>query len=151
MKISTLFFGEIEVQESDIFTFTQGVPGFEELTQFTLVQPEDSAPFSYIQSVQEGDLTFLVTDPFLFFNDYDINVTDALQAELQIEKPDDVLVWSVVTVNDDFTQITLNLLAPIIWNVRSKVAKQIILHDSEYKVKHEIVLNEVSETTQVEG
>lgn len=151
MKITTLFFGEIEVQDPDIVTFTQGVPGFEELTRFTLVQPADSGPFSYFQSVQEGGLAFLVTDPFLFFKDYELSIPDAVQTELMIEKPKDVLVWSVVTVNDDFTKITLNLLAPIIWNVQEKVAKQIILHDSEYNVKHEIVLSEVGEPTQVEG
>ncbi|GFZ97638.1 flagellar assembly factor FliW [Paenibacillus marchantiophytorum] len=155
MKISTLFFGELEVIDEEIVTFTQGVPGFEELTQFTLVQPEDSAPFSYIQSVQEGDLSFVVTDPFLFFKDYDISLPEALQAELKIEQPEDVLVWTVVTVNHDFSKITLNLLAPIIWNVKTKMAKQIILHDSEYNTKHEIVLNadsdEASEPTQVEG
>ncbi|NOU70001.1 flagellar assembly protein FliW [Paenibacillus sp. LMG 31458] len=155
MNISTLFFGELEVQETEVFTFAQGVPGFEELTQFTLVQPADSAPFSYIQSVQEGGLSFLVTDPFLFFKDYDISLPETVQEELKIEQPGDVLVWSVVTMNDDFTKITLNLLAPIIWNVKTKLAKQIILHDSEYNIKHEIVLSEVSEEanepTQVEG
>lgn len=149
MNISTLFFGELDVKETEIFTFPQGVPGFEELTQFTLVQPEDSAPFSYIQSVEEGDLSFLVTDPFLFFKDYDISLPEAVQEELKIDQPGDVLVWSVVTVNDDFTKITLNLLAPIIWNVKAKLAKQIILHDSDYNVKHEIVLSETA--TQVEG
>ena len=144
-------FRRLEVQEAEVFTFAQGIPGFEELTQFTLVQPADSAPFSYIQSVQEGELSFLVTDPFLFFKDYDISLPEAVQEELKIEQPGDVLVWSVVTVNDDFTKITLNLLAPIIWNVKTKLAKQIILHDSEYTVKHEIVLSEASEPTQVEG
>ncbi|MDD9271801.1 flagellar assembly protein FliW [Paenibacillus sp. GCM10023248] len=148
MQISTLFFGELEVHESEIFTFPQGVPGFEGLTKFTLVQPEDSAPFSYIQSIEESGLSFLVTDPFLFFKEYDIHLPESLQEELKIENPGDVLVWSVVTVNKDFTKITLNLLAPIIWNVKEKLAKQIILHDSEYGIKHEIVLHEV---TQVEG
>ncbi|NOV00473.1 flagellar assembly protein FliW [Paenibacillus planticolens] len=148
MHISTLFFGELDVQESEVVTFTQGVPGFEGLTKFTLVQPEDSAPFSYIQSVQNGDLSFLVTDPFLFFKEYDIHLSDSLLEELKIETADDVIVWSVVTVNSDFTKFTLNLLAPIIWNVKSKMAKQVILHDSEYNVKHEIVLGEAA---QVEG
>ncbi|BFT68671.1 flagellar assembly protein FliW [Paenibacillus sp. P36] len=148
MHISTLFFGELDVQQSEVFTFTQGVPGFESLTQFILVQPEGSAPFSYIQSIQNGDLSFLVVDPFLFFKEYDILLPDNLQEELKIDKPEDVLVWSVVTVNSDFTKCTMNLLAPIIWNVKEKLAKQIILHDSEYNVKHEIVL---SEAAQVEG
>ena len=89
--------------------------------------------------------------PFLFFKDYELSIPDSVQAELKIEKQEDVLVWSVVTVNDDFTKITLNLLAPIIWNVQEKLAKQIILHDSEYNVKHEIMLSEVGEATQVEG
>jgi hypothetical protein len=47
MNISTLFFGELEVEEKDTITFIQGVPGFEDLTRYTRIQPEGNIPFLY--------------------------------------------------------------------------------------------------------
>ncbi|MCD1260845.1 flagellar assembly protein FliW [Paenibacillus athensensis] len=152
MKINTLFFGELEVEEQDIFTFSQGVPGFEGLTRYVLVHPEESAPFSYIQSLDEAGLSFLIGNPFSFFDEYDFTLSEAVQLELQIESPDDVAVWSVMTVNEDCTAMTVNLLAPIILNTKARMGKQIILHDSTYRTKHELVLSPADEaTSEVEG
>ncbi|TXK80949.1 flagellar assembly protein FliW [Paenibacillus sp. N3.4] len=153
MKINTLFFGELQVEEAEIITFPNGIPGFEEFTQFTLVQSAESAPFSYMQSIQQGELSFLVTDPFLFFKDYEISLTESVQEELKIEQPTDVQLRIVVTVSDDNTKITANLLAPIVWNTIKQLAKQVILHDSDYQVKHELIISDLNKTMQeqVEG
>lgn len=151
MKINTLFFGELQVEAEDIITFPSGIPGFEEYTQFALVQPEDSAPFSYLQSIQQGELSFLIVDPFLFFKDYEISLPDSTQEELQILHAADVQLWSVVTVSGDNSKLTANLLAPIVWNTGKQLAKQVILHDSDYQVKHEIIINDENEIMQLEG
>lgn len=151
MKINTLFFGELQVEEADIIRFPNGIPGFEEFTQYTLVQPADSAPFSYMQSIQQGELSFLVTDPFLFFKEYEISLPESVQDELKIEQVTDIQLWTVVTVNNDNSKITANLLAPIVCNTINRVAKQVILHDSDYHVKHEIIISDLNETMQVEG
>ncbi|MGG1518940.1 flagellar assembly protein FliW [Paenibacillus oryzisoli] len=151
MKVATLFFGEVDVREEDVITFGQGLPGFETLTKFTWIQSEESAPFSYMQSTEEAGVSLLVTDPFLFVNDYDLTLPDTLQDELQIERAEDVAVLAVVTVNKDYTKFSLNLLAPMVWNVSRNLAKQIILHDSDYPTKYEIALGGMIETTQAEG
>jgi len=152
MKINTLFFGELEVEEQEVITFPQGIPGFEEWTRYVLIHPEESAPFSYIQSLEEAGLSFLVGNPFSFFEEYDFTLTEVVQLELQIESPDDVAVWSVITVNEDCTAMTVNLLAPIVMNTRVRLGKQIILHDSPYRTKHELVLSPADEAaSEVEG
>jgi flagellar assembly factor FliW len=151
MNISTLFFGELEVEEKDTITFIQGVPGFEDLTRYTRIQPERNIPFLYLQSLEKGELSFLVTNPFLFFKEYDFQLPELAQDELQIKQPEDVEVWSIVTVNEDYTKATVNLLAPIIVNSKNQTAKQVILNDTEYKVKHELVLIDANETNQTEG
>jgi flagellar assembly factor FliW len=151
MNISTLFFGELEVEEKDIITFIQGVPGFEDLTRYMWIQAEENIPFLYLQSLEKGELSFLVTNPFLFFKEYDFQLPEFAQDELLIEQPEDVEVWSIVTVNEDYTKATVNLLAPIIVNTKNQTAKQVILNDTEYKVKHELVLIDANETNQTEG
>jgi flagellar assembly factor FliW len=62
------------------------------------------------------------------------------QQELNIENEADVAVWSIVTIDRHNNEVTLNLLAPIVVNVRDKRGKQIILHDSDYQTKHKLAL-----------
>jgi flagellar assembly factor FliW len=104
-----------------------------------------------LQSLDLGELSFLIMDPFLFFREYDFELPEFVQQQLQIEQPEDVQVWSIVSVKEDFSKATINLLAPIIVNYKSRLAKQIILHDTEYKVKHELVLIDPDETNDTEG
>ncbi|MDQ0902944.1 flagellar assembly protein FliW [Paenibacillus sp. V4I7] len=151
MIVQTLFFGELEVVEADTMTFPGGIPGFEACTQFMLVQPADSLPFSYLQSIQQPELSFLVVDPFLFFKDYEISLPDSVQEELLIEQATDVQLYTVVTVSNGNSKITTNLLAPIVMNTKKCLAKQVILHDSNYQVKHEIIINNPLETMKDEG
>jgi flagellar assembly factor FliW len=138
MIVNTLSFGELEIDPKDIYEFANGIPGFEEYIQFIIVQPDPEMQFCYIQSIEESNIAFLVCNPFIFHEDYDFQLSDTNQHELNIENEADVAVWSVVTIDRNNNEVTLNLLAPIVVNVRDKRGKQIILHDSEYKTKHKL-------------
>ncbi|MNI38592.1 Flagellar assembly factor FliW [compost metagenome] len=151
MNVTTLFFGELQVEEKDVITFTQGMPGFEELTKYTMIKPDESLPFIYFQSMEEGGLSFLMTNPFQFFGDYDFELSTSIQEELKIQDQTDISVWTVVTVNDDFSKASVNLMAPVVLNQKENLAKQIILHDSEYQIKHELILNTSDETNEAKG
>lgn len=136
MKVNSLFFGDLNIEEEEILVFTQGIPGFETLTKFTIIKPDDTLPIYYFQSLEEGAIAFLVTDPFLVLKDYDFELSSSTQEELKIEKIEDVAVRVVVTITS--SQMNVNLLAPIIINPNQRLAKQIILHESNYKIKHEL-------------
>ncbi|WP_165972309.1 flagellar assembly protein FliW [Paenibacillus piri] len=148
MKIATLHFGEMEFTEQDVFHFTQGLPGLDDHRQFLLIPLEEGIPFSYLQSVEEGNLSILVTNPFDFFQDYDFSLSEEVRQELRIEEPIEVEVWSAVTVNEDLMEATVNLLAPIVVNSKKRIGKQIILHDSSYHVKHQLPLAIADESTK---
>jgi flagellar assembly factor FliW len=151
MIVNTLSFGELKIDPEDIYEFANGIPGFEENLRFIIVQPDPEMQFCYIQSVEESKLAFLVCNPFLFYEDYDFQLSETNLQELTIEEEADVAVWSVVTVDKSNNKISLNLLAPIVVNIRSKRGKQIILHDSNYQVKHSLSLPRSGNKTNVEG
>ncbi|SFL89115.1 flagellar assembly factor FliW [Paenibacillus sp. 1_12] len=140
MKINTLYFGELEYSKQEMFHFSNGLPGLEEHRDFLLIPMEEGVPFSYLQSLDEGSLSILVTNPFDYFHDYDFSMNEGTQFELQIEQPEDIEVWSAVTVTEDLNEVTVNLLAPIIVNSKKKLGRQIILHDSGYTTKHPLPL-----------
>jgi flagellar assembly factor FliW len=140
MIVNTQSFGELDIDPKDVYEFANGIPGFEENQRYIIVQPDPEMQFCYIQSIEVNNLAFLVCNPFLFYADYDFQLSDAFQQELNIENEADVAVWSVVTIDRHNNEVSLNLLAPIVVNIRDKRGKQIILHDSDYQTKHKLVL-----------
>ncbi|MBT2693681.1 flagellar assembly protein FliW [Bacillus sp. ISL-55] len=136
MKINTKYHGEVEVEE--ILTFEKGLPGFVDEKQFALLPLSDDEFYFVLQSVSTPGLAFVLTNPFHFMKEYDFQLEDATVDELSLESERDVAVYSILTVQDPFEKTTANLQAPIIINQRNRKAKQVILHDEQYKTKHPI-------------
>jgi flagellar assembly factor FliW len=136
MKLNTDQFGEIEIEANRIVTFTAGIPGFEHLQQFIFLQPELEIPFSFMQSIEDPNISLIVTNPFHFYPDYVCELPYLYINELMISQEQDAMIWSVVTIQGSLDKATINLLAPIIVNSNQKLGKQIILHGTEYQTKH---------------
>lgn len=152
MEINSLQFGILEIEEKDIYTFPQGIPGFEEYHRYIFIQPEENIPFTSMQSVDEGGLAFILTNPFLFYPDYEFDLSDTIIEELGIEDVSrDAMICSIVSVSRDINDATLNLMAPVIVNTKLRQGKQIILHDSLYKTKHYLDFGKSKETRQNKG
>ncbi len=140
VKVATEVVGEIDVHDDAIITFPHGLLGFEDVRKFTLINIGDDIPFTYLQAVEIGELAFVVTNPFLFYPEYEFELSEIIKQELGIEKSEDVVLVSMITIkNGELKDATINLLAPIIINARRAVGKQIILHDSTYNTKHTLV------------
>lgn len=139
MQIQTKFLGEVEVQENEIFTFEAGLPGFEEHKKYALLPLDADLPVALLQSFDEEEVGFVVAYPFAFKPDYAFDLSDEDKADLQIEKPEDVLTYSIMTLNEPFARSTINLLAPVVLNVTKKLGKQVVLADQEaYPVRFSI-------------
>lgn len=133
MILNTNHLGEIEFEKKDIIQFPKGIPGFEEEKEFIVVLTGDiEFPYTYLQSVKSEDLAFIMTDPFLFLEDYDFEISDEDADFLELknkEQIDDITVYTIVTIPEDVDQTTINISAPIIINMESKIGKQIILKE----------------------
>ncbi|ACT04367.1 flagellar assembly protein FliW [Paenibacillus sp. JDR-2] len=114
------------------YQFDNGIPGFEHLQQFVLSEVEGEMPVRLMQSVEDGNITFLIASPFFFYSDYEWDLPDSVVQELKLDDEKDVEVWSVVTLNQDPNKSTINLLAPIVLNKTTKRGKQHIIHDHVY-------------------
>jgi len=136
MKIETNRFGEIEIEERDIYTFPDGIPGFETDKRFTLIGLEDLDGFACLQCVDRGDLSFFIVNPFAFFSDYEFQLPDEDARQLGVEDPVDLAVWTIVNVKDRLETATVNLVAPVVLNVRNRIGRQIILVDPHLGTRH---------------
>ena len=138
-KIYTSRFGEIEVDEKKIVHFKDGIPAFEDEHEFVILPYEEESPYYFMQSLKSPDLAFLLTIPFLFFNDYSFEIDDETIKELDIKDPDAVFYYTMVTIpNGSIRYMTANLLAPIVLNSANMKAKQVVLEKSTYTTKHRL-------------
>ena len=106
-------FGELEVPAEALIRFPDGMIGVGG-SRFALLEREESGAFKWLQETSEPDLALPVTDPFTFFPDYEVVLSDEEAERIGITDPDDAQVLVVVRADEDPGRISANLLAPIL-------------------------------------
>lgn len=137
MKLNTARFGEVEANSDNTWAFLSPILGFEKFKTFIHLT-QDNSPFEFIQSMEDEQLTFVVADPFLFDANYEFALEQRWLDMLHIEKEEQVFLRAIVTVRSS-KDISINLKAPIVMNINTKEAAQIILDRPEYKTRHSIL------------
>ncbi len=132
-KINTRF-GEVEYDPENLLHFPIGLIGLPNLHDFIVMPNKKQGPLFWIQSVDEPDIAFVLTDPTNFFLDYQLMPEDAEREILLLDEKDECFILSVVTVPAD-QKITLNLAAPILFAPKTNRAIQVIVENSNYSYK----------------
>ncbi len=138
MKIKTTRFGELEVNPTDIITFSEGLLGFEHLKKYFVVDPGDSTLILWLQSTEEEKVAFPIIEPKIFKPDYIAKLLPADLNGLELNSLNSAKLYSILTIPANVTEMSANLKAPIVINSAAKVGKQIVLQDSKLSVKHEM-------------
>lgn len=136
MKIRTRFLGEVEIKEEEIINFPEGIPGFEESRRFVLLDIPENEVFRVLQDVEDEFVSFVVTDPWSFFEGYDFDIPDEELLKINISKEEQLSVMNIVTLSDEFENSTVNLLAPVVLNKDDRAGKQYVLSSGKYTTKH---------------
>ncbi len=141
MKINTRIFGEIEISDDKIIHFEDGIIGFPDMKQFTLlhdVKDGSKAGIRFLQSLDEPNFAMPVMDPLIVKEDYNPEVDDELLKGVGNLTPENVLVLVTVTVPSDLTKLRVNLQGPFVINVDEMKACQVILDSALYPVRFPI-------------
>ena len=139
MVITTKLFGEIEVDESKLIQFVNGIVGFPELTDFLLIHDsEGNGNIQWLQSVQEPAFAMPVMDPLRVKEDYNPVIEDELLKPLGMTDEGNFLVLVTVTVPREIEKMSVNLMAPIVISGETRKADQIIVDQEGYIVKYPI-------------
>ncbi len=136
MIIQTGRFGQLDIADEDLITIPQGILGFPELSRFCLVDPSDDTLILWLQSLENPNLAFPVLEPKVFRADYAVRLSAAELRELKLENLKQAAVLSILTIPGDVTQMTANLKAPLVVNLKEQIARQVVLQENEYSVKH---------------
>jgi flagellar assembly factor FliW len=136
MIVETLRFGRIEVPEEAVVTLAEGMLGFPARRRFCLFPYGPGSALCWMQSIEDQGLAFLVVEPHQLFPDYEVELSDAHAAALELERPEDAALLALLTISHDARAVTANLAGPIVINLRSRKARQVVLDDERYSTKH---------------
>ncbi|WP_252502384.1 flagellar assembly protein FliW [Sporosarcina sp. Marseille-Q4943] len=138
MHIQTKFHGDIKINSDQIWNFPKGIPGFEEEKEFVLLPIAGNDMFQVLQSSNTPSVAFIVTNPYTLVDDYSFDIDEPTVELLNIEKPEDVFVLGILTLKQPFETSTINLQAPLIFQMNNRTARQMIINDNRFASRHTI-------------
>lgn len=139
MKYLTSRFGQITFEEKEILFLPKGILGFSQLSKYVIIEKDEYEPFKWLQSVEESDVAFVIVDPTFFFSDYKLELHEKELEELNFQQMKELTPYVIVTVPPDPSQMSADLLGPLVINFKKRIAKQVVMPDSPYTTKHYIL------------
>lgn len=141
MKAVTRVFGSIDIEDDKIIMMEKGMIGFPDLRHFALLFDEEKKDkefkIMWLQSMDDGEVAFPVTDPIYLVEDYNPSVNSEILTSLGEINEDNTYLLVTVTVPQKVEDFSVNLKAPIVINMDTNKGAQIITED-DYPVKYKI-------------
>lgn len=106
-------FGRLEIADEAVIEFPAGLIGVGG-SRFALLARDEDAAFQWLHELDEPDLALPVTDPFAFFPDYEVRLSDGEATRIGIDDPATTQVLVIVRAAEDLEGFSANLLAPIL-------------------------------------
>ena len=129
-KIIHLILKNVPIDPETLFTFPEGIAGFEECKRFKLFHEEGKATVFWLQSLDQQDVMFPVVTPETLDIEYQIELSDEDCALIGLADPADVAV-AVIVYRDEAQggQIAANTHSPVILNLKTRKGMQKILSE----------------------
>lgn len=130
------------------YRFTRPLLGFETYVRFALLPTmsgfPDESPLLWMQSLEEPELAFVLTQPELFALPYQLELPDdcllALGLDPKTAQAADIELYTLVTIPDGSPQsATTNLVAPLVFAPAQGTAVQWVLNNSAYQTKTPLI------------
>ncbi|SRR5579871_2985442 len=140
----TKFHGEIEYTAESVWSFPEGLFGFESETQFLPLEVPTLRPLVFLQSLSNPGLCFVTMPVLVVDQNYQLSVSPEDIAELDLpegQSPrigEDLLCLAILTIQKG-RPTTANLMAPVLVNLKNRKAMQVISADSHYSHRHVFV------------
>lgn len=136
MQIEVAGLGLIDYEEDELLYFEEGLYGFDELHKYLPVPLEESDRIFILQNIEEPLISFVLMNPFMLISDYEPNPSKEDMIDLGNPKLEDISFYVICSLKADIKESTLNLKCPIAVNALTKNAKQLILEDGKYQLRH---------------
>lgn len=136
IHFETTRFGRIEIPADRVIHLLGGLLGFPKSQRFAMLDHDDDSPFKWLQSLDEEFLAVPVTDPKLFFPDYNIKIKRDELASLRVTTAESLVVLVILSLRSDPADMTANLKGPIIIHAERLIGRQLVLKEAPYSTRH---------------
>jgi flagellar assembly factor FliW len=131
---------DLEAPPTLDLSFPNGIVGFPEHRRGEIFHFVDQLPFQWLRLHGPTPLHFVVIDPAGLLPDYTPELFDDDANALGITEASDALLFNIVTVRDQSSTATVNLVGPIIVNRHTGVARQVVVaNHALYSARHPLV------------
>lgn len=138
MDINTSRFGKVRIEQEDVINFPEGILGFNSLHKFVLLDDPNDEIFAWLQSCENPHIAFPVLEPELFAENYKVSLSKGDLEALKVSTLAGTRAFCIITVPADPTQMTANIKAPVVINVKEKLARQCVLADNSLAIREPI-------------
>ena len=139
-------FGEFSYAEEDVIFFPRGIPAFEQNNNWVLVGEEDNA-IKWLQNIEDTELAVPVTTPDAVMPDYNAKIPEDELNVVGSKNFADLALLIVVSLPEATPwDLTANLRAPILVNMKSRRAVQVIALNEEYSIRHVVFPEDVRQS-----
>ncbi|MCS7025705.1 MAG: flagellar assembly protein FliW [Bryobacteraceae bacterium] len=127
--------GWVEFSAESVVEFPEGLPAFEDETQFILIERPETSPILFLQSLKTAGLCFLSVPVEVVDSRYEFTLDSEQENRLGTASRQDLLCLALLTVPDSGPP-TANLKAPIVIHRHLRKGYQVILNESPYSFTH---------------
>lgn len=138
VAVASRRFGSFEVPLERVITLAGGLVGFPAARRHALLDHREGSPFKWLLCIDEPELGFAVADPRDFVPGWEAPLARA--AAVLGCAASDVAAFVLVTIPPEPTEIHLNLLAPVVVDLRSRRGCQLVLDDPALDPAHRVPL-----------
>lgn len=140
MKANTRLFGEIDIQDDKIIKLKEGIIGFPDLQNFTLIHDEEKegkGSIKWLQSMDDPSFALPVINPLDVKPDYQLIVNEEGLEPLGKITEENTFILVTITVPQKIEEMSVNLKAPFVINTDNLQGAQMIVED-DYPIKYKI-------------
>jgi flagellar assembly factor FliW len=130
-------FGTFDVPADRVLTFPQGLIGFPEASRFVILEHRPGSPFRWMLSLDDPELGFAVANPGELVAGYEPPLE--LACRLLQAPAEHVALFVIVTIPSDPSAMTVNLMAPVVVDTRTRAARQLVLEGSRLGTGHRVL------------
>ena len=139
-RLETTYFGELDYTEDSVYRFPHGLPGFEAEQSFVFLRRPHTEPLMFMQSLGNPQLCFILLPILAADPNYQVDLEPESLEELKLtagRKPrigEDILCAAITNAGEG--DPTVNLMAPVVVNIKERIGMQVIQANSTYSHRH---------------
>jgi len=133
MLIHTSRFGALAIEPQDILHFQAGLPGLPACNEWVLLADASHDALGWLQSSSHPEIALAVVSPRRFVPNFQMRVAHRDLEALRLADIDEAQVLVIVASNEG--RLTVNLKAPLVFNLREQRGVQVVAKD-DHSLQH---------------